>query len=723
MANWWDSMPQATPLDIALTQERIDPQLAQLAQSVYQQESSGGRNTTTSNAGAVGGMQIIPSTFQSVADEGWDINDPVQNARAGVRYLNQMYERGGNDPRMAAIGYYGGPGAIDAARRGQARSDPRNPNAPDTFQYADQVTGRLQPEQIQGNWWETLPLADEQAQAAPPDPPPLPLNQTNIHEQPAQQPTGPSFDPRVAVNDSLKLTPSSPDPMQNTMALGAGLGQGVGQVALGAQHWLGRGLDAIGAEETGQALIQDAAQGRVSLEDQARPYAEAAPFAAGVGRIGGNVAATGPVGKVLGGAVELASQAPRAAQLANALRSGGMNLGGQAATTTAGRAANMGIRSLGGGATGGAMAGLVDPEDAGTGAMIGATFPVAGQVAASGAAALGRALRGGEVVPEVAALASRAKQLGIDVPADRIANSKPLNAVASSLEYVPFSGRTGTLDRMQKQFNKAVSKTFGQDSENVTRALRNASIDLGQKFDDVLQKNAVRVDNRFVDDLVQASARATGELESGQARIITNQIDEILSKIKADQIDGQAAYNIKKTLDRIGKRNTPEAHYADELRKNLMNALNRSLGPREAQSFAKVREQYGNMLALRRHARNGVDGDVSIARIANMSDIRSPELQELADIAAQFLKPREGAHGAAQRAYGAALGGLAGYFGGPVALGGGVAAGRLGTALLNSGTARNAVLRQPSPQNLAIANALRESMPATSRFLPVLAAQ
>lgn len=168
MANWWDSMPQATPLDIALTQEGVDPQLANLARSVYQQESSGGRNTVTSNAGAVGGMQIIPATFQSVADEGWDINDPVQNARAGVRYLGQMYERGGNDPRMAAIGYYGGPGAIDAARRGQARSDPRNPNAPDTFQYADQVTGRLRvstaPNGDSVQWWESMPIAQDEAQ-------------------------------------------------------------------------------------------------------------------------------------------------------------------------------------------------------------------------------------------------------------------------------------------------------------------------------------------------------------------------------------------------------------------------------------------------------------------------------------------------------------------------------------------------------------------------------
>jgi len=179
---WWNQLPQASPLDAALAAEGVTGPLAQLAQSVYQQESSGGRNTQTSNAGAVGGMQIIPSTFASVADEGWDINDPVLNARAGVRYLGQMYERGGNDPRMAAIGYYGGPGAIDAARRGQARSDPRNPHAPNTFQYAEQVVGRFQPEQQQtgpvmaalgrasqavipaaqagGNWWESMPAVE-----------------------------------------------------------------------------------------------------------------------------------------------------------------------------------------------------------------------------------------------------------------------------------------------------------------------------------------------------------------------------------------------------------------------------------------------------------------------------------------------------------------------------------------------------------------------------------
>ena len=131
------------PLEEALQAEGISGQLADLARGVYGQESSNGRNTKTSNAGAVGGMQILPKTFSSVADSNWDINDPVHNARAGVRYLKQLHNQTKGDLALTAVGYYGGPKAIEKARIGEAVRDPRNPNAPDTFEYADQVLNRL----------------------------------------------------------------------------------------------------------------------------------------------------------------------------------------------------------------------------------------------------------------------------------------------------------------------------------------------------------------------------------------------------------------------------------------------------------------------------------------------------------------------------------------------------------------------------------------------------
>ena len=134
----WDD-----PLETALQMEGITGQKADIARSIYQQESGQGRNTKTSNAGARGGMQIIPATFRRVADKDWSIDDPVQNARAGVRYIAKLHELAGGDPSLTAAGYYGGEGAIIKARNGQAVSDPRNPNAPNTLEYGQQVASRL----------------------------------------------------------------------------------------------------------------------------------------------------------------------------------------------------------------------------------------------------------------------------------------------------------------------------------------------------------------------------------------------------------------------------------------------------------------------------------------------------------------------------------------------------------------------------------------------------
>lgn len=139
-----DDLPGAeSPFESALKAEGASGQVADIARSIYQQESGSGKNTKTSNAGAVGGMQIIPATFNRMADKGWAIDNPEQNARAGVRYIQALHEKSGGDPALTAAGYYGGEGGMEKARRGVAVSDPRNPNAPNTLQYGQQVAARL----------------------------------------------------------------------------------------------------------------------------------------------------------------------------------------------------------------------------------------------------------------------------------------------------------------------------------------------------------------------------------------------------------------------------------------------------------------------------------------------------------------------------------------------------------------------------------------------------
>lgn len=136
-------MSEPSALDAALAAEGAGGRLAALARSIYQQESGSGSNTRTSNAGAVGGMQVMPGTFSSVADPNWDIKNPVDNARAGIRYVKAGLDASGGDSALAAAYYYGGPGGMAKAQRGIGVSDPRNPNAPNTLQYAQQVVNRM----------------------------------------------------------------------------------------------------------------------------------------------------------------------------------------------------------------------------------------------------------------------------------------------------------------------------------------------------------------------------------------------------------------------------------------------------------------------------------------------------------------------------------------------------------------------------------------------------
>jgi hypothetical protein len=129
------------------------------------------------------------------------------------------------------------------------------------------------------------------------------------------------------------------------------------------------------------------------------------------GKLGTEVAGTAGVGGAL--AAPLRGVAPR---LANAVASGGFSTGVPAAPALAGRAADMGTRMVGGGVTGAASAGLVDPSSAGAGGAIGAALPPALKGAGLAGQAVGKVFRGPEQAPEIAAAINAARQSGYVIP-------------------------------------------------------------------------------------------------------------------------------------------------------------------------------------------------------------------------------------------------------------------------------------------------------------------
>jgi len=179
------------------------------------------------------------------------------------------------------------------------------------------------------------------------------------------------------------------------VSFGAGLGKGVGTVALNAQRYLGKGINAVadlisppernltsvitGQDNSGTAagrwLVKDAEQGLQNLKSEVAPYKAASPIATGAGELGGEIAATLPVGGALGQVAKLGARALPAASpvltpLAESLASSGFRTG-----ATQGGLQNLATRVVGGAATGGASGALVDPESAGASALIGGALP------------------------------------------------------------------------------------------------------------------------------------------------------------------------------------------------------------------------------------------------------------------------------------------------------------------------------------------------------------
>jgi soluble lytic murein transglycosylase-like protein len=100
-----------------------------LIKAVIRQES-GFRPCAISEKGAMGLMQLMPETVDSMKTP--DPFDPAQNVEAGARYLKQMLGRFKGDLRLALAAYNAGPDKVDGAK-------PAVPEIAETRDYVESI--------------------------------------------------------------------------------------------------------------------------------------------------------------------------------------------------------------------------------------------------------------------------------------------------------------------------------------------------------------------------------------------------------------------------------------------------------------------------------------------------------------------------------------------------------------------------------------------------------
>lgn len=361
------------------------------------------------------------------------------------------------------------------------------------------------------------------------------------------------------------------------------------------------------------------------------------------GKLASEIAGTSGAGGVLAKGVK--TVAPGAVALQNALRTGGMVAG-----KTPGMA-NMATRVIGGGITGGTMAGMVEPKQAKKGAAVGALMPPAMMAAGKVGQTIGRAVSGPAVPDNVRKSVESALNAGYVIPPTQ---AKP-TLVNRALEGL--SGKITTAQnasaRNQQVTNALAKKAIGASSLDDV-GLQQVRDKANAAYSQLGRVGQFKADAKFVDALDKAGA-SSAQFKADFPGLANSNVDDLITGMKSrGEFDSQSAIEAIKRLradaranrlaidsaakQELGRTQSKVAEALEDLvDRNLQQMGDHKLllaNYRDArQTLAKV---YDIEKAL-----NKSSGNVDATKIAKLLQKNRPlsgELKTIADFGNQFPK-------------------------------------------------------------------------------------
>jgi len=347
---------------------------------------------------------------------------------------------------------------------------------------------------------------------------------------------------------------------------------------------------------------------RAAMDEALKGFgADQSGLAYNVGKIGGEIAGTAGIPGVLAKGAQAVKVAPA---LVEALRTSGLSAGGLTG------AKGMAARIAGGALTGGATAGLINPEDAGTGAIIGGALPPVVQAAGMAGKALGE--RGSQRFAEELAKFKRTE------PAR--------NTIKESIE----AGYVIPPNMVEPSLKNAIIESFsGKQATSQIASVKNQKV----------TEKLVRESLGLADDapLTKGALEQIRKIEGGVYRKIADLSDEAsktLEALKQARNDAQGwfnAYNRSASPADLAK-----AKEFREMASNLENALEfhaTAAGKEELiPALKEARKQIAKTYTVER-ALNDASGTVNAKVLGRMYEKGSPltgGLQQAGKFASSF---------------------------------------------------------------------------------------
>jgi len=327
-------------------------------------------------------------------------------------------------------------------------------------------------------------------------------------------------------------------------------------------------------------------------------------------------------------------------------------------------------------------------SDRAEGAGIGAAFGLGGQALAKAGSGITKGFSD-KISPEAKKAAAKLKDMGIPVRLSQLMDSKFLSAVDTAISKVPFSGAGKSQEAQRKAFTKALSNTFGENSDTITdEVLGAAKTRLSGSYDALLKNTDIPVDRQaFAQQLSQLIGDLSLETDDAGAAFLAKQADNILNTIdnNGGKLTGSAYQKLRQTLK--GAKGTNFS--VGQIQKFVDDTVRNSVPENIGSQLGKIDSQYRNMKIaeklygqLQNSSGNIRPETLYNAAKPNISNLAYGGGGELGDLAraGRQLKPTIPDSGTATQALGmGALGasGAAAFLDPTIALG---AAGTIGTA-------------------------------------------